>query len=217
MTANETVAQSPTPRRLITGLIVAGVAGVLAAGLLLRPGEQPAVDNALVESAYPLVAGQVQNFLLDPNPKHAPEIAFVDADRAALTLEDFHGQWVLLNLWATWCGPCKREMPSLDRLQAALGGEGFLVLALSQDRTGMDDVQAFYEEFEITRIALFLDDTAKSQFQFGLTGLPATMLLDPNGYVVGRMPGPAEWDSPEALALFRHFMAGTEAAGRPAG
>ena len=208
MIVDETMTQPLTRRRLISGLIVAGIAGAVVAGLLFRPNGQPAPDNALVESAYPLVTGQVQNFLLDPQPKPAPQIAFVDVEGAALTLEDFHGQWILLNLWATWCGPCKREMPSLDRLQGALGGEGFLVLALSQDRTGIRDVATFFEDFELTHLAVYLDDTARSQFEFGLTGLPATMLLDPDGHVVGRMSGSAEWDSHEALALFRHFLAG---------
>lgn len=197
-----------TRSRLLTGFAVVALAGAVAAGLLLRPGESPTVESALVESAYPLVAGQVQNFLLDSSPDPAPDIAFAAADGSPRTLSDFHGEWVLLNLWATWCGPCRREMPSLDRLQAMMAGEGLRIVALSQDRTGIAEVAAFYAELGLESLDLYIDETARSQFQFGVTGLPATILLDPSGYVVGKMPGPAEWDSPEAVALFRHFLNG---------
>ncbi|MDA0786796.1 MAG: TlpA disulfide reductase family protein [Proteobacteria bacterium] len=197
-----------TRSRLLTGLAVVALAGALAAGLLLRPGGTPTVDSALVESAYPLVTGQVQNFLLESNPEPAPDITFAAADGSARTLGHFRGEWVLLNLWATWCGPCRREMPSLDRLQALMAGEVFEVVALSQDRTGIDDVAAFYAELGLESLDLYIDETARSQYRFGVTGLPATVLLDPSGYVVGRIAGPAEWDSPEAIALFRHFLTG---------
>ena len=87
------------------------------------------------------------------------------------------------------------------------GGEGLLILPLSQDRTGIEDVKRFYEDLDLDYLALYLDDTAESQFQFSVTGLPVTMLVNPNGRVVGRMLGAVEWDAPEALALFRYFLA----------
>ncbi len=186
---------------IIAAVVVAALASVLISG---REQASPG-SNALVEAAYPLVTGQVQNFILADALEPAPALAFQDADGNALSLEDFRGQYVLLNLWATWCGPCKREMPSLDRLQASLGGQNFRVLALSEDRTGVEDVKAFFGEIGIENLVIYIDETASSSRKFGVSGLPGTILLDPQGNMVGRMIGPAEWDSPEAVALLSHF------------
>ncbi len=186
---------------IIAAVVVAALASVLISG---REQASPG-SNALVEAAYPLVTGQVQNFILADALELAPALAFQDADGNALSLEDFRGQYVLLNLWATWCGPCKREMPSLDRLQASLGGQNFRVLALSEDRTGVEDVKAFFGEIGIENLVIYIDETASSSRKFGVSGLPGTILLDPQGNMVGRMIGPAEWDSPEAVALLSHF------------
>lgn len=193
-------------RGYATIAIIAAVVLAALVSVLISDHEQaPPGSNALVEAAYPLVTGQVQNFILAGAPEPAPALAFQDADGNALSLEDFRGQYVLLNLWATWCGPCKREMPSLDRLQASLGGKNFQVLALSEDRTGINDVYAFFGETGIENLAVYIDETASSSRKFGVSGLPGTILLDPQGNMVGRMIGPAEWDSPEAVALLSHF------------
>jgi thiol-disulfide isomerase/thioredoxin len=186
---------------IIAAVIVAALASVLISG---REQASPS-SSALVEAAYPLVAGQVQNFILADALELAPVLAFQDADGKPVRLEDFHGQYVLLNLWATWCGPCKREMPSLDRLQAILGGQNFRVLALSEDRTGTEDVKSFFAKIGIENLVIYIDETASSSRKFGFSGLPGTILIDPQGKMVGRMMGPAEWDSTEAVALLRHF------------
>lgn len=191
-------------------IVLAGLAAlalVTAAGIALRDSGRSGPDP-LVASAYPLVTGQVQNFILSDSPQPAPSVEFVDAGGNEMNLEDFAGAVVLVNLWATWCGPCKREMPSLDRLQAALGGAGFQVVAISQDRTGMADVLAFRAEYGLEALPAYLDGSARAQIRFGVTGLPATVLIAPDGTILGRMVGPAEWDSPEAVALLRHFVDG---------
>ena len=193
---------------IIAAVVLAGLASVLFSG---REASGPS-SSALVEAAYPLVTGQVQNFILYDAPLAAPEIAFEDVRGRALDLGDFHGQYVLLNFWATWCGPCEREMPSLDRLQSALGGNNFHVLALSEDRTGLADVKDFFVELELVDLDIYIDDTGASSRKFAVGGLPATMLLDPDGMIVARMIGPAEWDSPEAIAFLEHFSAPTLAA-----
>ena len=189
---------------------MAGLAtlALVAAAVFAVRDTQPPEPHPLVATAYTLVTGQVQNFILSDSPQPAPSVAFVNADGRRMGLEDFAGGVVLVNLWATWCGPCKREMPSLDRLQAALGDAGFRVVAISQDLSGMEDVQAFRAEYGIEALPAYLDDTARSQIRFGVTGLPATFLLAPEGTVLGRMVGPAEWDSEEAVALIRHFVDG---------
>ena len=120
----------------------------------------------------------------------------------------FRSQVVLLNFWATWCVPCKTEMPSLDRLEAALGSDKFLVLPLSQDRIAVEKVRAFYDQIKITALPLYIDQTGASQRAFAVAGLPSTVLIDAEGRMVGRMVGPAEWDSAEAQALLRHFLGG---------
>ena len=186
-------------------IISTAVAIALISVLMTGQDRTGPSSSALVEAAYPLVTGQVQNFILYDTPLAAPEIAFEDARGRALDLTDFRGQYVLLNFWATWCGPCEREMPSLDRLQAALGGKNFHVLALSEDRTGLQDVKDFFVELDLADLDIYIDDTGSSSRKFAVGGLPGTVLLDPDGMMVARLLGPAEWDSPEAIAFLEHF------------
>src|SRR5215831_13466125 len=124
-----------------------GVAIVAALGLLV-------VGRGVADSSRPpTFRGSMESFKADPAPKAAPEISFTDAEGHKLSLADFQGKVVLLNLWATWCGPCVEEMPSLDRLQAKLGGSRFVVLALSVDRQGLGVVRPFLERTHILNLA----------------------------------------------------------------
>jgi thiol-disulfide isomerase/thioredoxin len=142
---------------------------------------------------------------VEPTP--APEIAFLDGDGNARTLEDFRGKVVVLNLWATWCAPCRREMPSLDRLQAEHGGDDLLVLPLSQDRGEAEQqIAAFYDAFELEHLAVFRDPEAAAGRAFRAPGLPTTIVIDREGREVGRVLGHAEWDSAEAVALVQAVM-----------
>ena len=104
---------------------------------------------------------------------------------------------VLLNVWATWCAPCREEMPTLDRLQAQLGGDDFHVLPLSIDRAGLGPVQRFYDEIGIRHLGQ----------SFAVIGLPTTLLIDRQGRERGRLTGPAEWDSAEAIEQFQTIIA----------
>ncbi len=154
----------------------------------------------------PLEGVFASNFtLLDP-PVPAPLKTFQDLQGRPATLADFTGRVVVLNFWATWCAPCLREMPSLDRLQAALGEEGLVVLAVSLDRRGKEVVQPFLKKNDLARLAVFLDPRGALSSAFGLLGLPTTYLIDAEGRLVGAIQGPAEWDSPEALALVRYYL-----------
>ncbi len=186
---------------------IAGAAVIAVVALLWMPGGDDAPDTeAAVQTAQPLVTGQVANFILYERPEPAPAITFTDEAGKPHSLADFRGRVVLVNFWATWCLPCKREMPSLDRLEATLGSERFQVLALSQDKIAVSKVRDFYFDQKIADLTLYIDQTGNSQRAFAVTGLPATVLIDTRGRVVGRMVGPAEWDSPEAVALLRHFV-----------
>ena len=139
-------------------------------------------------------------------PKPVPELTFFDGDGNEVRLADFQGEVVVLNLWATWCAPCRREMPSLDRLQARYGGDGLEVVALSLDRGDVAKVRDFYDELGISSLAIYHDPQARAGRELGAPGLPTTVVIDRAGQEVGRLLGPAEWDSAEALALIEALL-----------
>lgn len=150
--------------------------------------------------------GQMQSFELRDRPAEATAFAFTDGEGRELTLADFAGRYVLLNLWATWCPPCVHEMPSLDRLQAQLGGPTFEVIALSIDREGMELVAPFYEAHGLEHLGVYLDPPSAGPRALQARGLPTTFLFDPQGREIGRFAGPADWDGPDAVALIRHYL-----------
>jgi thiol-disulfide isomerase/thioredoxin len=136
-------------------------------------------------------------------PKPAPQLQFEDAAGRLRSIADFRGKVVLLNIWATWCAPCREEMPALDRLQAKLGGPGFEVLAVSVDQQGPEIARRFYADVGIKSLAFYIDRSAKAAFQAGVAGLPATLLIDAEGREIGRHLGAAQWDSPEVIEALR--------------
>jgi len=139
-------------------------------------------------------------------PRSLPEFRITGDDGRTLSMADFRGRLVLLNLWATWCVPCRREMPSLDRLQAAFDGTDFDVVALSLDRNGASAVRRFYDEFAIVALDLYVAKSPTVTRALGVIGLPTTLLVDRTGRELGRVVGPAEWDSPEVKALVRRYL-----------
>jgi len=145
-------------------------------------------------------------------PKPVAAIKFDDAQGQSRNLADFKGKVVLLNIWATWCGPCRKEMPALDRLQAALGGPDFEVVALSIDRGGMDAVRKFLADIGIRNLAMYLDSSGQALRTLSALGLPTTLLIDREGREIGRLIGPAEWDSPEMVEFVRCVVAKGDAA-----
>ena len=128
------------------------------------------------------------------------DIAFTDADGRERALSEFRGRVVLVNLWATWCAPCLREMPALDRLQGRLGGPDFMVVALSQDRGGMAAVAPFWAEAGLENLTLLIDKDLAAGRKIKARGLPTTLLVDREGREIARLEGPAEWDAPEVVA-----------------
>jgi thiol-disulfide isomerase/thioredoxin len=164
-------------------------AGLVAATLSIAAAQEPSKKFIIHEVSKPIAA-----------------IQFDDADGQSRSLASFHGKVVLLNIWATWCVPCRKEMPMLDRLQAALGGADFEVVALSIDRR-MDTVRKFFTEVRIQKLAMFLDSSGKVPRELAAVGLPTTLLLDRQGREIGRLIGPAEWDSPEIVEFIRCVIA----------
>lgn len=192
-------------RKALSSALVAVLLALFASG---GPGAAPALGAAALDSEF------ARDFnRLDP-PVPAPLEVFEDLAGARVRLADFRGQVVLVNFWATWCAPCVREMPTLDRLQAMLAGEGLVVAAVSVDRAGRQAVEPFAAKLGLEHLALFLDPKSALARAFGLSGLPTTYLIDRAGRVVRVLAGPAEWDSPEVVALIRHYLEKKSAAQR---
>ena len=139
-------------------------------------------------------------------PVPLPEVRFTDGEGRSLTLADFRGRIVLLNLWATWCTPCREEMPTLDRLQARFGGTDFEVVALSIDHDGIAAVRKFYQEIGIKHLRIYNDPTTDAAARLSVIGIPATLLIDREGREVGRALGPAEWDALEVVETVRKHL-----------
>lgn len=138
-------------------------------------------------------------------PQPAPAIAFADFAGKDHHLGEFAGHLVLVNLWATWCGPCLREMPSLERLKASLG-DRITILAISEDRGGAKVVEPFVAKLGLAELKFYLDPMSKIGFAFGVEGLPTSVLIDGNGQVLGKVEGAASWDSPRMLDILRRFV-----------
>ncbi len=171
------------------------------------PAAGPAkVDTAALPSGpgtNALSQGHMASFVFKKAPEALPELKFQNGQGQEITLDNWKGKVVLLNLWATWCLPCRKEMPALDKLQAELGSDKFEVVALSVDRTGIAGARKFLDESKIEKLALYADPSAKLSSALRATGLPTTLLIDKQGREVGRLIGPAEWDSEDAIRLIK--------------
>jgi thiol-disulfide isomerase/thioredoxin len=138
-------------------------------------------------------------------PRPAPEVEFANEAGRRLRLSDFRGQMVLVNLWATWCGPCVEEMPSLDRLAAKLGRD-LTIVAIAEDRGGAAAVNRFLARHPLTALSPYLDPGAGASLAFRAGGLPTSYLIDRQGNILGELDGAAEWDSPAMTALLEHYL-----------
>ena len=144
---------------------------------------------------------------LHPEPRELPDVRFAGTQGAPTSLAAFRGRVVLLNVWATWCPPCREEMPALDRLQATLGGPDFEVVALSIDEGGMPAVRAFLVGAGISYLRAYVDASGDARSLFGVGGVPLTLLFDRDGRELGRKLGPATWDDPDTVQLIRGVLA----------
>ncbi len=190
-------------------LVVLCLAGLAAA--VYWPGAPLRRDNGSIMSSKtdtgaPEEAALGQFTPLD-QPRPAPDLAFTTRDGQKVSLANFRGRFALVNFWATWCGPCVHEMPSLDRLQARLG-DHLAILAISEDRSGGDVVEPFLAKLGLTRLPVYLDPKTAGQQAFAMRGLPTTFLIDPRGRIIGELEGAAEWDSPAMLTLLEHYLGG---------
>lgn len=185
-------------RYAIGGLIAVGL--LAAVFVLVNSLGLPAGDPRH------MARGTLAAFEFLQPPRQVPGTPFVNAEGEEVSLADFRGKVLLVNLWATWCGPCKTEMPTLDALQAEMGGKDFQVIAISMDRKGPEVARQFLEQQNLDNLALYADPSGRMVGELAVRGLPFTMLVNRNSKIVGRLTGPAEWDAPEAEALVEHYI-----------
>ena len=146
-------------------------------------------------------------FVPSSQPYPAPAISLADTTGQSVDLSELRGKLVLVNLWATWCGPCLREMPSLERLQSRFG-ERIAVLAVSEDRGGNKTVEPFIAKLGLKAVKIYIDPKSEVGHAFGARGLPTSFLIDREGKVLGRVEGAAEWDSPKILSVLEPLLSG---------
>jgi thiol-disulfide isomerase/thioredoxin len=208
-------------KRYLPLILAGGVAGVIVGlagvyGIATLTGNaggdaandvtcRPAVE--LARKLAPLARGEVAAVKIAKSGLKVPELAFQDAAGKPLSLQNWRGRTVLLNLWATWCVPCRQEMPALDALQQKLGGPAFEVVAVNIDTRDPEKPKAFLKELNIEKLAYYADPEART-FQdlkaIGRAfGMPTTLLLDKQGCEIGSIAGPAEWASEDAVKLIQ--------------
>lgn len=177
-------------------MLLAAVALAIGVVAMLLLGVKPSLGQPAK-----LNTGHMAAFVFKPEPPALADFKFVDGSGKERSLGEWKGRVVLLNLWATWCAPCRKEMPDLDKLQAQIGSDKFEVVAISVDRSGVNGAKKFLEQVGVTKLTLYADPTAKLAGELKVLGLPATLLIDAEGREIGRLLGPAEWASDEAKAL----------------
>jgi len=146
-------------------------------------------------------------FVPSQQPAPAPAVSLTDVSGNTVELSDFKGRLVVVNLWATWCEPCLREMPSLERLQSKLG-DRIAVLGVSQDRGSNKTVEPFIAKLGLKSVKIFIDPKSVVGRAFEVRGLPTSLLIDRDGKLLGRVEGAAEWDSPKIMAVLDRFLSG---------
>jgi thiol-disulfide isomerase/thioredoxin len=193
----------------IAGVVV-GLAGVYGVSTLTRNAGGDATCRPAVELAgkiAPLARGEVAAVNGAKSPLRVPDLAFQDSAGKTVTLEHWRGRTVLLNLWATWCVPCRKEMPALDALEQRLGGPQFEVVTVNIDTRDPDKPRVWLKEVGVQKLAYFADPTAKTFQELKSIGrafgMPTTLLIDPKGCEIGTIAGPAEWASDDAIKLIK--------------
>lgn len=223
---------SQSRNRLSTGALVAiaiasgaaiGAAGIYGKAMLSGNAQGPEsaavagggackVDPAALATLKTLATGEVAAMSVVSSATALSEMSFTAADGATMRLEDFAGQAMLVNLWATWCVPCRKEMPALSALQTELGDDTFKVLAINIDTGDAAKPKAFLDEIGVDNLGLYRDATMgvfNTLKKEGLAfGLPVTLMVDDKGCLLGAMNGPAEWASDDAKALVAALKAG---------
>ena len=181
-------------RKLRSALLYTAIALVANAGF---------ADTADIAA---LRDGDMRKLNLHSTPIDGSDIGFTGADGSDMTLADYQGQYVLLNFWATWCAPCRKEMPQLAALQAELGGDRFQVVTIATGRNPRPAMERFFDEIGVDNLPLHTDPRQALARSMGVLGLPVTIILDPEGREIGRLQGDADWASDSAFAIMRALI-----------
>jgi thiol-disulfide isomerase/thioredoxin len=197
--------------RAIASVAMLAVLSLGLYGISGQPGNAQATGCAaaktLASTLAPLARGEVAGIQIAGQPKEIPNLAFTGPEGKAINLADFQGKTILLNLWATWCVPCRKEMPALDALQAELGGPDFEVVAISIDQRNLEKPKTFLQEIGVKKLVYYADPSAKIFQSLKAVdrafGMPTTLLIDKNGCELAYLAGPAEWASEDAIKLVR--------------
>ncbi|MCX7567256.1 TlpA disulfide reductase family protein [Sulfitobacter sp. F26169L] len=172
----------------------------------LTAGANPALA-ADADIMLPLVAGDMKKLVIHDAPKSTSSAAFELADDAGrATLEDYRGKYVLVNFWATWCAPCRKEMPHLSELQEELAGKHFEVLTIATGRNSAASIAKFFKDVGISNLPHHMDPNQALASQMGIFGLPITVLLDPEGREIARLRGDADWASDSAKSIIKALI-----------
>lgn len=181
-----------------------------AAGLAATPAVAADLTDEGRAELEAMRSGDMAKLAFHDAPKDPVTANFANESGNYVSFEDFAGKVALVNFWATWCPPCIKEMPALDRLNAAMADDGIEVVAVNLERRGRAKARAFFDKTGIEHLTLYADEGNRMGPALGILGLPVTILLDREGREVARLMGDAEWDSPEAQALLRRFAELTE-------
>lgn len=182
-------------------------ASVMLYAALTMGANAGGVDPAALSD---LRAGDMRKLVVHPQAQESSAVAFTTADGTEMTLADFEGKTVLLNFWATWCAPCRKEMPSLNAAQEALGGDDFEVVAVATGRNSLAGIHEFFTEFEVDSLEVYLDPKSLLARDMGIFGLPITVILDKQGKEIARLRGDADWADENAMAILRAAIAGSQ-------
>lgn len=184
-----------------------------AAALVATPALAADLSPAQIAALKEARAGDMKKLIFHKEPRARLEKEFQTANGAAKTVEDFEGKVVLLNFWATWCPPCRKEMPYFDALQGEMGDDGFEVLALAMDRASVGKLQDFYQSIGSENLKIYREPTLRIGTEAGVLGMPITILLDRQGREIARLQGEAKWDGLDAKAIIKKAIEAIDAAG----
>jgi thiol-disulfide isomerase/thioredoxin len=183
-------------RKLLSALLYTALLGVANTG------------HADVDAAKAMREGDMRKLVFHSTPIETTDVAFISEDGLEMTLADYNGKFVVLNFWATWCAPCRKEMPHLSALQTQLGGDDFEVVTIATGRNPLPAMQRFLDEIGVDNMPLHVDPRQTLARNMGVLGLPVTVIVDPEGMELGRMQGDADWSSENAIAILQTLMAG---------
>ncbi len=186
----------------VLGLVVVGT-GALAVSLYSKPSDESKPPPAKKSAS---LGPQLDKFITHARRKTLPDLFVQSANGAQMKLSAVKGRLVLVNFWATWCAPCRKEMPQLDALAARYQDKNVKVITLSVDRSGAGKGEKFLNELAVKNVTRLYDASYKSARAVALIGLPTTLLLDENGMEIGRLAGEADWDAPEVHALLDYYL-----------